>query len=242
MHAIVTCIWLTRQAQILPLREDEASERVCRCRGRVGWAEDAAAEVLPLQLGVPLHDIVIDRGPRCHKLGAHRHEEAVENVEGALAILLQLAAIEPTTELHQIARLLACCPHLIKLLGFNLEFRTRIHGIESFTLLQDLIPIEAKFLLEFILRHSELVWSQDRGLGSNRVVVLVDLLVFVDLLSSQGAFLLDCDLVLFKRLLNEILYLVGHGMRLDEDEGTVFHHAELRPSRRITAQVGQGAT
>eukprot|EP00443_Scrippsiella_acuminata_P012970 CAMPEP_0115337874 /NCGR_PEP_ID=MMETSP0270-20121206/89764_1 /TAXON_ID=71861 /ORGANISM="Scrippsiella trochoidea, Strain CCMP3099" /LENGTH=78 /DNA_ID=CAMNT_0002759127 /DNA_START=84 /DNA_END=317 /DNA_ORIENTATION=+ len=78
MHAIVTCIWLTRQAQILPLREDEASERVRRCRSRIGWAEDAATEVLPLQLGVPLHDIVIDRGPRCHKLGAHRHEEAVE--------------------------------------------------------------------------------------------------------------------------------------------------------------------
>mmetsp|Transcript_115715 Transcript_115715/g.367990 ORF Transcript_115715/g.367990 Transcript_115715/m.367990 type:complete len:248 (+) Transcript_115715:494-1237(+) len=234
MHAVVAGVGLAGKTQLLPLLQDRASQRFLGGGGRVRGAQDLAAEVRPIG-ALPLHHVVVDGGARCHELGAHGHEKTVEDVEGAHTLLRQLATVEAAAELDELVGLLALGPHLVDLLGVDLELGAAVHGVQCLALLQHRVPILAKFLLELVLGDGKLVRRQNRGLGRDGVVVLVDLLELVDLLGLHGALLGDGDAILLKGLLDEVFHLVGHGMGLDEDECAVPDHTG--PSRKVQAPL-----
>jgi len=162
--------------------------------------------------------------PFLHKARAHRHEETVEDVERALPLLLELRAIESTTELYQILCFLCLAPHLVERIGVDLELLAALLGVESLAVFQDIRPLEAELLLEFVGRDIELIRREKSCFRCDCVVVLVDELLLVDVLSINGAFLLDLNSLLLEGFLDQFLHLIVHRGGLQENEGAVFHH------------------
>jgi hypothetical protein len=60
------------------------------------------------------------------ELGSHRHEEAVEDVQGVLPCNLDLTAVEPAAKLDQLLRFFAVCPRRIHLICADVERRTSV--------------------------------------------------------------------------------------------------------------------
>mmetsp|Transcript_76382 Transcript_76382/g.166774 ORF Transcript_76382/g.166774 Transcript_76382/m.166774 type:complete len:225 (-) Transcript_76382:97-771(-) len=223
MDTVVAGVGFALQAELLPLGQDEASERVTRGSGRIGGAQHLASEVFPRN-ALPLDNVVVDGGSGVHELGAHGHEESVEHIERALAIPLQLAAIESASELDEVTSLLTGGPHLVKLLRIDLKGLASIHGIQGFSLLQDICPLQAELLLELVLGHGQLVRGENGRLGCNGIVVLVDLLGLVDFFGFKRTFLDNLEALLLEHLLHELLHLVSHRVGLDEEESGIGHH------------------
>mmetsp|Transcript_92038 Transcript_92038/g.265615 ORF Transcript_92038/g.265615 Transcript_92038/m.265615 type:complete len:221 (-) Transcript_92038:103-765(-) len=114
VHAVVAHVRLRLQAELLPLGQDLPAQRVCRRLFWVSGAQDLAAEVLPRELpGVPLDGVVVDLRARFRELRAHGHEEAVEDVDGLLALDLHEAAVEAAAELDQLLRVLRLGPRVV---------------------------------------------------------------------------------------------------------------------------------
>mmetsp|Transcript_2937 Transcript_2937/g.7510 ORF Transcript_2937/g.7510 Transcript_2937/m.7510 type:complete len:281 (-) Transcript_2937:332-1174(-) len=161
MHAVVANVRLTAEPELPPLRQDLSAQRVGWGLLRVRGAEDLAAEVLPAEFGrIPLDRVVVDALARRGECAAHRHEEAVEDVE-LLAVQADLAAIESAAELHQLPGLLRRGPTLVELIGVAAELFASIHGVDAQARLQRVVPLPAEGGLELVLGDVELVRLED---------------------------------------------------------------------------------
>jgi hypothetical protein len=80
---------------------------------------------------IELHNVVVDGGAGCDELSPHGHEEPVEGVDWLLALDLDLAAVESSTELHllipmkphrqSLQHLMSALVHLWNLVGRDIE-------------------------------------------------------------------------------------------------------------------------
>ena len=218
MDTVVTSVGLGLQAKLLPLGEDDTTEGVSGGISRVGGAKDLTTEVSPGQVsGVPLNNKVGDGGSSLDELGAHGHEEAVEDVDGLLTLNGDQTTVESTTELLLDGR----SPGLVQLLSGDTEVGTGVNSVESLLVLKGLGPGDTELGLELVSGDGELIGLAEGGLGGNGVVVLIDQHTFVDLLSGEGALGEDGEGLGLQGLLDEVGDLVGDSMRLDEDESGV---------------------
>mmetsp|Transcript_37357 Transcript_37357/g.82182 ORF Transcript_37357/g.82182 Transcript_37357/m.82182 type:complete len:416 (+) Transcript_37357:716-1963(+) len=229
MDAVVGRVGWRLQAELLPLRVQHAAQRPLGRLRRVGWAEDGAAEVGPLELvRVKLHNVVVDRRRRRGELAAHAHEERVERVDGRLALHLEQRHVEAAAELDNPATVSGLFPAREELLGVDAEVRTGVDGVVGAVLLKHGAPVLAKLLLELVVGHVELRWLEQRRLARDRVVVLVDVLLGVDGGAVDVALAEHGDACLAEALGDQLLHLCGVGVRLGEDKSALLDRSRRR--------------
>mmetsp|Transcript_96928 Transcript_96928/g.167184 ORF Transcript_96928/g.167184 Transcript_96928/m.167184 type:complete len:712 (+) Transcript_96928:981-3116(+) len=134
------------------------------------------------------------------------------------------ASIEATSELHQFVILLGGGPGLVHSDPIHAQVGAGIHGVEDFAVLQRVLPLLTKELLELLLLGGggvQLGWLRQRGLVGDGVVVVVDQQLLLNSLAIQRAGGGDGDASLGEALFHEGNHSVRHGVRLDEDEGGV---------------------
>merc|ERR1712166_927034 len=93
------------------------------------------------------------------ELSAHGHEEGVEGVDGGLALELDKAAVEASSELDHLASLLDIAPDLFELLGVQVEVLAGIHGVHGASLSENGGPFLSELALELVRRDVQLVWG-----------------------------------------------------------------------------------
>eukprot|EP00754_Rhynchopus_humris_P014011 Rhum_TRINITY_DN14361_c0_g1::Rhum_TRINITY_DN14361_c0_g1_i1::g.83099::m.83099 len=224
VHGVVADVRHSRQAEVRPVVEHGPAQGASRGVSRVRGSQHLATEVLPLRRRrVEVHRVVVDRRSRERELRAHLHEEAVERVD-RLVLNVDLAAVEATAELHQLLVLLGLSPQLVEAGGVDVQLLARVHRVEHVAGLQGVLPLEAERLLELVRRDVELVRLQDRRLRGDRVVVLVDEEVLVDLLARDLALRRHVDAALLELSGDKLAHSLRVGVRLDEDEGVVAGH------------------
>ena len=218
MHAVLARERLVGKAERFPFRVNLAPKGRGGRRRRVRRAEEIAAELAPLEvLGVPLHDVVVDGRSGRDEGGAHGHEEAVED-EDAVA---ELGAVEAPAELLHVARRLGRLPLGVEAVGVDAELGARVDGVVHETVRERLFPGNAELGLELGFGHRELFGFQQRRLGRDGVVVLIDELVLVDLGRGDVALGEDLDPLGGELGDDEVLHRAGVGVGLDEHEGRV---------------------
>ena len=218
MHAVLARERLVGKAERFPFRVNLAPKGRGGRRRRVRRAEEIAAELAPLKvLGVPLHDVVVDGRSGRDEGGAHGHEETVED-EDAVA---ELGAVEAPAELLHVARRLGRLPLGVEAVGVDAELGARVDGVVHETVRERLFPGNAELGLELCLGHRELFGFQQRRLGRDGVVVLIDELVLVDLRRGDVALGEDLDPLGGELGDDEVLHRSGVGVGLDEHEGRV---------------------
>mmetsp|Transcript_34434 Transcript_34434/g.75352 ORF Transcript_34434/g.75352 Transcript_34434/m.75352 type:complete len:392 (+) Transcript_34434:540-1715(+) len=185
MNGIQAGVRLLREAKLLPLGEDGASQRVGGSLRRIRGATDVGPEVLPRELGrVPFHHVIKDGFSGLHIRGPHGHEEPVEDI-CLLPIMFNLGTVEPTPKLDQLTSLFSLTPQAIHFLGIHPQEFTTIHRVEHLATVQGFLPIDPELSFELVSWHIELIRLEDRGLGRNCVVVIVDEFLLVDHLRLQ---------------------------------------------------------
>eukprot|EP00967_Tisochrysis_lutea_P130033 scaffold224342_cov49-Tisochrysis_lutea.AAC.1 len=151
--------------------------------------------------------------PGRRELLAHRHEESVEDVDRLLALdRVDVRTVEAASQLHR----LRLPPYTVQTGRVEAQVLTRIHGI--IRLINCVLPVEAELLLELVVGHVKLRGLEDRRLGRNRIVVLIDEFVAVDLLRGDVALRKDSDSLCLESRLDQLLRRLIVGVRLDEDK------------------------
>eukprot|EP00756_Hemistasia_phaeocysticola_P026425 Hpha_TRINITY_DN16060_c0_g6::TRINITY_DN16060_c0_g6_i2::g.119438::m.119438 len=245
VHTVVTHVGLRSQAQALPVLQDAATERVLRSLLGVGRPEHLTAEVRPGELGrLPLNGVPVDLLARGGERRAHGHEEPVEHVDLLLRAPpptggLDLAAVEAATELDHLAPSLRVGPQLVELRRVDTELLARVHRVEHLALGQGRVPVQAELVLELVLRDVQLGRLQDGRLRSDRVVVLVDELLLVDLLAREVTLTEDLDTLGLETLTHHRVGLAVDGVRLHEHERSVLRGGAegRRGAAAATAEV-----
>mmetsp|Transcript_44752 Transcript_44752/g.124443 ORF Transcript_44752/g.124443 Transcript_44752/m.124443 type:complete len:367 (-) Transcript_44752:966-2066(-) len=230
MHTVVTDVRLAVKAQGAPVPEDGPTNGIDRRCGRVGRPKHFAPEVRPGQLhGVPVDNKVVDLGPGPHELVAHRHEEAVEHIEGAFGRHSNLRAVEATGKLHQASGLLGLVPSRLELRGGEAELVAGVPRVQDAPVPQRVGPLDAKLILELLGRHGLLIGRQERSFGGDCVVLPVDQHPLVYLLCLDDTLLHDAHVQVLEDLPHKVFDCPGHCMRLDEYKGPVVVHGDVRP-------------
>mmetsp|Transcript_49752 Transcript_49752/g.98042 ORF Transcript_49752/g.98042 Transcript_49752/m.98042 type:complete len:345 (+) Transcript_49752:517-1551(+) len=220
VDSVVSRVRLSLQSQSLPVGKDLSSEGLLGGLLGVGGAEEFSSEGLPCHgLGLPLHDKVVDGGPRSHELAPHAHEESVED-----ELPLHVPAVETSSELDELVCLLCCPPLCVQLVCGNAELLAAVEGVEDLSLGEGVLPGDAELGLELVRRDIQLIRFQEGSLGGDGIVVLVDEFFLVDFCSPERPLLLDGKVLGLELGLDKRNCLVSHSMGLDEDKGGVFHH------------------
>ena len=169
VNSVVPRVRHLLQAELLPVRHHNPTERVRRGLRRVGRSENLVTEILPRKRsGLPLDDVVVDREARGGELGAHRHEEAIEDVDRVLALHLNQTAVEAAAELDELLGLLADAPLGVHLVGGDAQFGAAIQGVEDIAVGQGFGPLKAELGLELVRRDVELVRGKDGRLAREK--------------------------------------------------------------------------
>mmetsp|Transcript_66309 Transcript_66309/g.176628 ORF Transcript_66309/g.176628 Transcript_66309/m.176628 type:complete len:456 (-) Transcript_66309:128-1495(-) len=220
MDTVVARVRLSLEAQALPIGVDQVAHGTEVGGGGVGGAQDLVSELRPRELPWgPLHRVVVDAGARGRELRAHVHVEAVNDEDA-----VDLAAVEAPTKLQERGALLERAPLCAEVAGADAELLRPVHRVEHEALLQSILPLHAEGLLELALRLRRYVQGVRPlldGLCGNGAVVCVDELLRVNLLCGDVALRQNGDVCCLEFQLHEILDLVAHSVRLDEDEGRV---------------------
>mmetsp|Transcript_68265 Transcript_68265/g.173366 ORF Transcript_68265/g.173366 Transcript_68265/m.173366 type:complete len:385 (-) Transcript_68265:42-1196(-) len=224
MHAVVAVVGGRGQTQLLPALQDRAPHRAQRRSRRVRRPQNLASEVGPAQdLRVPGHGEVVDRSSRGRELRAHGHEEGVEDIQH-LATDSHFAAVEATTELHKVARLLAFPPLRRQLRSSDAEGLASLQCICCLLGCEGLLPSLPELLLKLRRGHRQLRGLQKCGLGRDGIVVLIDKLLGIDNRPCDLALGVDLDVPLGEQLARQLAHPFCLGVGLHEDEGAVDGH------------------
>merc|ERR1719261_991520 len=111
-----------------------------------------------------------------HKFGPHHHKERVEDIKRRLVLYADETAVESPSELDHLGVLPSC----VKLLGIATKLFARLHGVRGASLAENVGPLLPEGLLELRLGDGDLIGGEDRRLGRDGVVMLVDELLLVD--------------------------------------------------------------
>jgi len=235
MDTIVRHIGLLWKAQLLPLVFDGASQGA-GCGGLwIRGTEHILAESFPRELLlIPLHIKDLDPGTGPGVSVAHGHVEAVDHIEWRARrrrswcwCWRNVTTVEAAAKLDKLLVRLTAFPELRHLHAVNLHVLAGVHGILDHALLQRILPSQAESALERLqglVTWIGLVWSEQRSLGCNGAIVLVDEFLFVDVFAPDAYLAQDLD----TRTSKLFLYELGHritayaGVRLHEHHCTVF--------------------
>ena len=118
-------------------------------------------------------------------------------------------------------KLLGGDPVVMATVGVDAELGARVDGVVRETVRERLLPGDSELCLELCLGHRELLGFQQRRLGRDGVVVLIDELVLVDLRRGDVALGEDLNPLGGELGDDEVLHRAGVGVGLDEHEGRV---------------------
>jgi hypothetical protein len=154
------------------------------------------------------------------------------------------AAVEATAELDELLVLLRGSPVLVHLDGVDAELLASVQGVEHLAGGQGSLPRQTELGLERRVRHVQLGRLENRRLGSNGVVMLIDQLLLVDGGAVQSAVGENGDTSSLQISDNQLVGRIGVGVRLDENESAVLERHwntnGAMASPRLAAQ-GEGA-
>mmetsp|Transcript_32318 Transcript_32318/g.77257 ORF Transcript_32318/g.77257 Transcript_32318/m.77257 type:complete len:207 (-) Transcript_32318:109-729(-) len=153
-----------------------------------------------------------------HKFGPHHHKERVEHIKRRLVLHADETAIKAPSKLDHLGILPSC----VKLLGVATELLASLHGVRGAPLTENVGPLLPEGLLELRLGDWDLVRGEDRRLGRDGVVMLVDQLLLVDRLPADVGLREDLNALRLQGLPDHFLGCLRVGVRLDEHERGVF--------------------
>mmetsp|Transcript_22259 Transcript_22259/g.26748 ORF Transcript_22259/g.26748 Transcript_22259/m.26748 type:complete len:318 (+) Transcript_22259:114-1067(+) len=136
----------------------------------------------------------------------------------------QLAAVETTTELHEIAGLLGLAPDAVHGVTIDPHLGASIHSVEHQILLKSSWPGQTEQLLELLLLSGgrvEVLWLAEGSLVGNGVVVVVHEHILLDGLVVNGTIGRHCDTLSLELLLHQLDNSLSDCMRLHKHVGHV---------------------
>mmetsp|Transcript_13484 Transcript_13484/g.34579 ORF Transcript_13484/g.34579 Transcript_13484/m.34579 type:complete len:254 (-) Transcript_13484:568-1329(-) len=143
-----------------------------------------------------------------------------------------LAGVEAPAKLDEIPLLLRHGPGLVHLVTIDTQPLAAVDGVIHDALLERRLPCDTKLFGKVLLLgrgRVELCRLAEGRLVGNRVIVVVDVLVLLDDVSSQRALGGDREASLGELGRDELLGGLRHRVRLDEHEGL---HLAVRPLAR----------
>mmetsp|Transcript_8103 Transcript_8103/g.12396 ORF Transcript_8103/g.12396 Transcript_8103/m.12396 type:complete len:267 (+) Transcript_8103:397-1197(+) len=194
VYSVVPLVWCIFQAETLPLSQNYFSNRPLGSCCWVGRAQYLATEISPVEsFGIPLDNIIVDGCTVASELASHAHKKCIENIQWFFAFYFYQTTVKATPKFYNLIVWFAFPPGRFETVGVHPKPLAGLHGITGTIRSQYICPRFSKEFLKFIRRYGQIFGFQQRRLGGNSVVVLINEFLVVNFRTSNVTLLSDGD-------------------------------------------------